>query len=1223
MTKKIFFLLLCIFSLSVANAQWVIDEGFEDTYWSDDWTTFEESAYGYMFWDDDQDAEHSGENAAGCYTFYDIDTWLVSPKVQITDGDIVSFWFSSYWEENNHVQILISEEATATEDTSDYVLLSPEANFYYNQEAFKFYSFDLSAYAGKEVFVAWRVLGDEIEAGGTAGYAVIDDVKIGKELPITIGEGTVADNTVPTCVYWKYSYTQEIYTHAELNTDTPKLIDKLAFNYNGNSAWTEHTKIYIGHTKRDNFVASGATWIPEDSLKLVYDDDFSVTADSGWVDFKLESSFVYNGEDNIVIAFFKEEPYVAHNESDGFYTSSVTPYRTMVYRNDYSDFVYNKTPIKQAKRANVKISFKDLAAEPQMILNTDTLDFGKVCLGDSTFLKLNVENLGGANLSIEEMKIVGADKAHFQLENLTFPIDIETGNIEQFNIKCLPVEEGIKTAYLKIVSNSGLDSVALVGNSIDATIREFPYGEDFEHDGNLPFGWTQPDGNVWTLSREAHGGLYAAKVSYKNVGSLISPKIVLPDNMEISFWWIDKDVNNAKVATHDTTFFEVRVEQSGSEWETLAFLSPENNDEEYHQERISLAAYSGQTIRIRFRNEADGSYSAYGTGIDDIVIEKSGVVLSPPFTEPFATDTVLPEGWTTASKLLSQSTVLDAAQNADSLWKLTKYANNSEKSTAISTSFSHNQGLWFISPTIVLEHKKYLLKYDLALTANGTAEVGTMENDDQIKVLLSRDNGATWSAAPDYVLKSYNADYQLDTNVCESVELSQISGNIKIAFYIESTAGSNNSEVFFDNIQIIEKTDMPEIMVSVGAFEQTMGQDITATQNFNIQNIGTADLTFDLKLKLGSETPTWVSLNTQSGTILPSKTSNIELTFNSTNLEAGNYNTNLIILHNGENMDSIVLPIALTVEASATAPQISVSAESFEQTMLQDTVATYYFSISNNGNAELTFDIELKEGTTTPTWVTVNHQSGAVAADNAMDISLKFNSHNLDAGTYQADLLIAHNVEGTDMLALPITLTVTEGDAPNISVSVTSISENMVADTAKMQNFSIQNTGTADLTFDLILKDGDQTPSWVGVEPQNATVAPNASENITLNFNSENLDVGTYQANLLIAHNVEDTDTLVLPITLTVEQDTIGLQFVENEGVVVYPCPCSTTLNIDFNDNDVETITIFSTDGKIVRKINVEKYNKCNLDVSNLATGVYSIRFSAKNKIFTRKIIKN
>ena len=157
-------------------------------------------------------------------------------------------------------------------------------------------------------------------------------------------------------------------------------------------------------------------------------------------------------------------------------------------------------------------------------------------------------------------------------------------------------------------------------------VTTFPWIEDFEDNGtDLPICFNNVEG-TWQMSTESYSGTYAARITYShsNPAHLESPDFILPANHKISFMWKDDDVSVAKVADHDTTFFEISTDD-GANWITLDTLSAPSSESNYHMAEHDLSAYAG-TFKFRFRDVSDASFSAYGTGVDSIVIRENDII---------------------------------------------------------------------------------------------------------------------------------------------------------------------------------------------------------------------------------------------------------------------------------------------------------------------------------------------------------------------------------------------------------------------------------------------------------------------------------------------------------------------------------------------------------------------------------------------------------------------
>ena len=121
---------------------------------------------------------------------------------------------------------------------------------------------------------------------------------------IRVDEIGTADTTQPTLPFYtlfRYSYTQMIYRAAELGG--PLEINNLAFNYvdryrNMNKS---DVTIYLGITTDSSFASVYSSFIPLSQLHIVYQGPITIL--NGWNNIELDSTFYYNGADNLVVAF--------------------------------------------------------------------------------------------------------------------------------------------------------------------------------------------------------------------------------------------------------------------------------------------------------------------------------------------------------------------------------------------------------------------------------------------------------------------------------------------------------------------------------------------------------------------------------------------------------------------------------------------------------------------------------------------------------------------------------------------------------------------------------------------------------------------------------------------------------------------------------------------------------------------------------------------------------
>jgi len=118
---------------------------------------------------------------------------------------------------------------------------------------------------------------------------------------VTIQNGSGSQVVIPINSAHNYSYTQQIYTASELNG--PGMINAIAFDVSVSNIAQQSIDVYIAHTTQST-IAAAANVIPGANLTLVYSGYYTFNT-TGWNTIVLQTPFLYNGTDNIVVAVDK------------------------------------------------------------------------------------------------------------------------------------------------------------------------------------------------------------------------------------------------------------------------------------------------------------------------------------------------------------------------------------------------------------------------------------------------------------------------------------------------------------------------------------------------------------------------------------------------------------------------------------------------------------------------------------------------------------------------------------------------------------------------------------------------------------------------------------------------------------------------------------------------------------------------------------------------------
>ena len=123
---------------------------------------------------------------------------------------------------------------------------------------------------------------------------------------LIIGEGTNATNNAPFANYYSNSWVEAIYPASEIGESG--LITSISY-YNvsqGSTLSTYDLRIYMTETTK-NTMSSTSDWTPMADLELVYEhNDVVLGGDAGWQKFELDTPYLYEGNDNLVVVVAKK-----------------------------------------------------------------------------------------------------------------------------------------------------------------------------------------------------------------------------------------------------------------------------------------------------------------------------------------------------------------------------------------------------------------------------------------------------------------------------------------------------------------------------------------------------------------------------------------------------------------------------------------------------------------------------------------------------------------------------------------------------------------------------------------------------------------------------------------------------------------------------------------------------------------------------------------------------
>jgi hypothetical protein len=141
---------------------------------------------------------------------------------------------------------------------------------------------------------------------------------------------------IPVNNYYKYTYSQQIYTADEIDSaHTPSVLTAIAFEYSSSSQMTNKTdvSIYLAHRTTNTF-SNMTDWTPISEATLVYQGPLNCS--QGWNKLDFDDYFSYNGTDNLVL-IVDDNSFAYNGSSYTFNTHDVYDYKTLYLYSDYTN----------------------------------------------------------------------------------------------------------------------------------------------------------------------------------------------------------------------------------------------------------------------------------------------------------------------------------------------------------------------------------------------------------------------------------------------------------------------------------------------------------------------------------------------------------------------------------------------------------------------------------------------------------------------------------------------------------------------------------------------------------------------------------------------------------------------------------------------------------------------------------------------------------------------
>ena len=205
----------------------------------------------------------------------------------------------------------------------------------------------------------------------------------------------------------------------------------------------------------------------------------------------------------------------------------------------------------------------------------------------------------------------------------------------------------------------------------------------------------------------------------------------------------------------------------------------------------SLTAATDYEFYVR----ADCGGSGFSGWAGPFAFTTACATFTPDYTNDFTT--FLPSCWEEGD----DTTIIAGPNNTNGIWAVDGFLNAGGTGATKVNMYNVGDMDWLVSPTFDLSVDGYELKFDVGVTAWGASTASAMGSDDEVQVLISNDNGATWIS-----LETFNAgNTPSNTGDAKTYDLTgYVSATTKFAFWATEGAvdDAEDYDFFIDNFVV-------------------------------------------------------------------------------------------------------------------------------------------------------------------------------------------------------------------------------------------------------------------------------------------------------------------------------------------------------------------------------------------------------------------------------------
>lgn len=461
---------------------------------------------------------------------------------------------------------------------------------------------------------------------------------------IIVGTGTAQNNQLPLNTYYDYSYTQQIYTAAEIG-NTIGGINCISFQYIHSSLQTKDIEVYLGNTTKTTFNSS-SDWVSISDMQLVYNGTINFTpgmADN-WVTIPFNTPFEWDGVSNIVVAVVNNTGSYLNSDPSFRYHVATGNTTLYTYQDGASYNPENQTPTGtlSANRNNIRfligdpitcrmpnaLSVSNITSEGATINwtghDTDS-GYELVCVPSGNHVS------SGTPISVTDTFYILTG----YVDNTDYDVyvrancspDNSNWAMTSFRTECLPIEQ---LPYVEDFDTYGTGNSAYPNCWKKNTTSSYPYINNTQHasgSGSLYF-YSYSDNHSAAILPSISSELYpinTLQVSFKVLKTSASyghiEVGVITDPTDISTFTPVKSIDGSLLESTNTWYeFTTYFSNYQGEPGRIAFLSPETYSSYAYIDDVVVEVISGCGTPINFAaSQITGSSAYLSWNVSDLV----------------------------------------------------------------------------------------------------------------------------------------------------------------------------------------------------------------------------------------------------------------------------------------------------------------------------------------------------------------------------------------------------------------------------------------------------------------------------------------------------------------------------------------------------------------------------------------------------------------------------